>query len=61
MNKFIMKKRGSKNTKYVNFMSSGEGVLVLGCGHITCIVKMHYFINNLFLWSWAWIKQTECI
>ena len=27
----------------VNFMTSGVGVLVLGCGHISRIVKMHYY------------------
>ena len=29
--------------KIVNFMTYGAGVLVLGCGHISHIVKMHYF------------------
>ena len=37
----IMTKEGS--TKIVNFMTPGAWVLVLGCGHINHIVKMHYF------------------
>ena len=38
----MMTKEGS--TKIVNFMSPGAGVLVLGCGHISHRVKMHYFV-----------------
>ena len=34
-------KEGS--TKIVNFMNPGVGVLVLGRGHISDMVKMHYF------------------
>ena len=34
-----MAKEGS--TKIENFMTTGAGVLVLGCGHISHIVKMH--------------------
>ena len=41
----MMTKEGS--TKIVNFMTPGAGVLVLGCGHISHIVKMHYFFKNL--------------
>ena len=37
----MMTKEGS--TKIVNFMTPGAGVLVLGRGHISHIVKMHYF------------------
>ena len=40
-----MTKEGS--TKIVNFMSPGAGVLVLWCGHLSRIVKMHYFFKNL--------------
>ena len=29
-------------------MTPGAGVFVLGCGHISHIVKMHYFFKNLF-------------
>ena len=41
----MMTKEGS--TKIVNFMTPGAGVLVLGCGHISRIVKMHYCFKNL--------------
>ena len=47
----IMTKEGS--TKIVNFMTPGVGVLVLGRGHISHIVKMHYFFKNLLLNSQA--------
>ena len=47
----MMTKEGS--TKIVNFMTSGAGVLVLGRGHISHIVKMHYFFQNLLLYSQA--------
>ena len=40
-------------TKIVNFMTPGAGVLVLGCGHISHIVKLRYFFNNLLLYSQA--------
>ena len=36
-----MTKEGS--TKIVDFMTPGAGILVLGCGHICHIGKMHYF------------------
>ena len=36
----MMTKEGS--TQIVNFMTPRAGVLVLGCGHISHIVKMHY-------------------
>ena len=39
------------STKIVNFMTPGVGVLVLGRGHISHIVKMHYFFKNLLLFS----------
>ena len=45
----MMNKEGS--TKIVNFMTPGVGVLVLGRGHISHIVKMNYFFKNLFLYS----------
>ena len=45
MYKVMMTKEGS--TKIVNFMTPGAGVLVLGRGHISHIVKMHYFFKNL--------------
>ena len=43
--KETLTKEGS--TKIVNFMTPGAVVLVLGGGHISHIVKMHYL--NLFL------------
>ena len=47
----MITKEGS--TKIVNFMTPGAGVLVLGCGHISHIVKMHNFVKNLLLYSQA--------
>ena len=47
----MMTKEGS--TKIVNFMTPGAGVLVLGCGHISHIVKMHYLFKDLLLYSQA--------
>ena len=32
--------------KIVNFMTPGAGVFVLGCGHLSHIVKMHYFFKK---------------
>ena len=43
----MMTKEGS--TKIVNFMTHRVGVLMLGRGHISHIVKMHYFFKNLLL------------
>ena len=43
----MMTKEGS--TKIVNNMTPGAGVLVLGHGHISHKVKMHYFFKNLIL------------
>ena len=54
-----MTKEGSP--KIVNFMSPGAGVLVLGCGHLSHMVKMHYFFKNLHLYSQAYIRQTKYI
>ena len=47
----MMTKEGS--TEIVNFMTPGAGFLVLGRGHISHIVKMHYFFKNLLLYSQA--------
>ena len=49
--KVMMNKEGS--TKIVNFITPGAGVLVLGRGHISRIVKMHYSFKNLYLYSQA--------
>ena len=35
------------------------GFLVLGRGHLSHIVKMHYFFKNLLLYSQAYIRQTK--
>ena len=51
-----MTKEGS--TKIVNFMTPGAGVLVLGCGHISHIVKLHYFFKNLLVY-FPGIDQTN--
>ena len=49
-----MTKKGS--TQIVNFMNPRAGVLVLGRGHISHIVKMHYFFTNLLLYFHAYIR-----
>ena len=46
---------------FLTFMTPGAGVLVLGCGHISHIVKMQYFFKNLLLYSQAYIRQTMYI
>ena len=45
----MMTKEGS--TKIVNFIILRAGVLVIGHGHISHIMKMNYFLNNPFLYS----------
>ena len=45
----------TKKTKILNFMTPGAGVLVLGRGNISHIVKMHYIFKNILLYSWAYI------
>ena len=55
----MMTKEGS--TKIVNFMTPGVGVLVLWLGHMSHIVKMHYFFKNLLLYSQALIRQTKYV
>ena len=41
-------------------MTPGAQVLVLGHGHISPILKIHYFFKNHFLFSQAsWIRQTK--
>ena len=56
----MMTKEGS--TKIVNFMTPRAGVLMLGCGHISHIVKMHYFFKKSFsLFSQALIRQTKYV
>ena len=41
------------STNILKFMASVAGVLILGCGHIGHIVKLHYFFKNLLLNSQA--------
>ena len=55
----MMTKEGS--TKLVNFMTPGAEVLVLGCGHVSHLVKIHYFFKNLLLYSQAQITQSKYI
>ena len=43
----MMTKEGS--TKFINFMIPTAGVLFLGCGHISHIVKIPYSYKNLKL------------
>ena len=43
-------------------MTHVAGVLLLGCGHISHLVKMHYFFKSSFsLLSKALIRQTKYI
>ena len=42
----MMNKKGS--AKIIYFMTHRIGVLVLKCGHISHIVKMHYFFKIFF-------------
>ena len=48
-------------TEIFDIMTTGAGVLVLGHGHISHIVKMHYFFKNLLLNSQAQIRQTKYV
>ena len=48
-----------RSTKIVNFMTPGAGVLVLGCGHISHIAKVHYFFKIFLPYSQALIRQTN--
>ena len=33
--------------------TAGPGVFVIGCGHLSHVVKMHYFFKNHLLYSQA--------
>ena len=59
--KYVVTFTKEGSTKIVNFMTPGAGVLVLGRGHISHIVKMHHFFKNLLLDSQALIRQTNNI
>ena len=52
----MMTKEGS--TKIVNLMTSGSGVFVQRHGHISHIVKMHYFFKKPSSLPWV-IDQTN--
>ena len=43
--KYKVMKSKEESTKIVNFKTPWEGVLVLGCGHTSQIVKMYYFLK----------------
>ena len=51
--KYIVMITKERSTKIVNFMTPWAGVLELGRGHISHVVKMHYFFKNLLLYSQA--------
>ena len=54
----MMTKEGA--TKIVNRMIPGAGILALGCGHISYILKMHYLYLETYSPLFpAWIKQNE--
>ena len=55
----MITKEGS--TKILTFMTPGARVHVLGCGHISHIMYMHYFYKNLLLYSHAYIRQYKYI
>ena len=42
-------------------MTPGAGILALGCGLISHIVKMHYSLKKIFLYSPAWMRQIKYI
>ena len=42
-----------ESTKIINLMILRAGVLVLGCGHRSHIMKMHYLFKHLLLCSQA--------
>ena len=53
----MMTKEGS--TKIVNFMTPEAGVLVVECGHISYIMKMHYFFQKLLLYFGGYMKKIQ--
>ena len=42
-------------------MTRGTKVLVLGLGHLTHLVKRHYFVKNLLLYPQAKTRQCKFI
>ena len=59
--KYIVMVTKEGSIKIVNFMTPKAGVLVVGRGHLSHIVKMHYFSKNRLLYSLAQIRHTRCI
>ena len=51
--KYIVMMTNEGSTKIGNFLTHIAGVLMLGCGHISHILKMHYSFKNLFIYSQA--------
>ena len=51
--KYIVMMTKGGSTKIITFMTPRAEVLVIGCGHISHIVKMQYFFKNLLLYSQA--------
>ena len=47
--KYIGMMTKERSIKIVNFMTPGSGVLMLGCSHVSHIVKIHYNFKNLLL------------
>ena len=52
-NKYVVMMTMEGSNKIVNFITPGEGVPLQRRGHISHIVKMHYFFKNLLLNSQA--------
>ena len=50
-----------RKSKIVNFIASDVGVLKLRCGHISSLVKIHYFFKSPLLYFLAQIRQTMCV
>ena len=46
--KYVVMMTMEGSSKIVNFMTPRTGVLVLGLGHISHIVKLHYFFKIFF-------------
>ena len=53
----MMTKEGA--TKIVNRMIPGAGILALGCGHISYILKMHYLYLETFSPLFPGIDQSN--
>ena len=51
--KYVVKLTKEGLTKIINFLTPEAGFRVQGRGHISNIVIMHYFLNNLLPYSQA--------